>query len=198
MNAPGEIFIHIPRVYCNSSWTRNGRKLSLEDHVRKCLKINFLQIRTKSGKIQLKHLLCMSSVWRHFDECGQTSKSSAPEDFEKYMMAQPVPVWSQAVHSAIPLMKVWGLSYGRTGRWQADGSIYEKVFQPLIWDGRSGSMIHRDIRMAAEVYLTCTEMMKLGQLYLAEGNWKEADCQQRLVRGPPRKFTFSHLQISGM
>ena len=22
------------------------------------------------------------------------------------------------------------------------------------------------------MYLTCTEMMKLGQLYLAEGNWK--------------------------
>ena len=56
---------------------------------------------------------------------------------------------------------------------------------PLIWDGRSGSMIHGGHpNGGGGMYLTCTEMMKLGQLYLAEGNWKgRADCQQGLGAG---------------
>ena len=80
-------------------------------------------------------------------------------DYEKYMMAQPVPVepgsafcYSSAdsILAAHMVERAVGKRMGPLASgWES--ICMRKYSSPLIWDGRSGSMIHRDIRMAAEV-----------------------------------------------
>ena len=68
------------------------------------------------------------------------------------MMAQPVPVepGSAFCYSSADSILAAHMVERAVGKRMGE-YLYEKLFQPLIWDGRSGSMIHRDIRMAAEV-----------------------------------------------
>ena len=85
-------------------------KLSLEDHVAEVFKDKLPSNPDPNlEKIQLKHLLCMSSG---FGKALLMNEDRRPgvgaPDYEKYMMAQPV-LWSQAVHSAIPLPTVFWL-----------------------------------------------------------------------------------------
>ena len=71
--------------------------------------------------------------------------------------------------------------------------LYEKVFQPLdmgwpLWEHDPQGHPNG----GGGMYLTCTEMMKLGQLYLAEGNWKGEQIVSRdwVQEVSTPKFTF--------
>jgi CubicO group peptidase (beta-lactamase class C family) len=90
------------------------------------------------------------------------------------MMAQPVPVepGSAFCYSSADSILAAHMVERAVGKRMGE-YLYEKVFQPLdmgwpLWEHDPQGHPNG----GGGMYLTCTEMMKLGQLYLAEGNWK--------------------------
>ena len=115
-------------------------------------------------------------------------------DYEKYMMAQPVPVepGSAFCYSSADSILAAHMVERAVGKRMGE-YLYEKVFQPLdmgwpLWEHDPQGHPNG----GGGMYLTCTEMMKLGQLYLAEGNWKGEQIVSRdwVQEVSTPKFTF--------
>ena len=111
------------------------------------------------------------------------------------MMAQPVPLEPGSAFCYSSADSILAAHMSRTGRWQKRMGeyLYENYSNPLIWDGRSGEHDPQGHpNSGGGMYLTCTEMMKLGQLYLAEGNWKGKQIVSRdwVQEVSTPKFTF--------
>ncbi|MFQ7124355.1 MAG: serine hydrolase [Eisenbergiella sp.] len=176
-NAPRNIYSHTKSFTVTAvGLAMEEGKLSLEDHVAEVFKDKLPSNPDPNlEKIQLKHLLCMSSGFGKalLMNADRRPGVGAP-DYEKYMMAQPVPVepGSAFCYSSADSILAAHMVERAVGKRMGE-YLYEKVFQPLdmgwpLWEHDPQGHPNG----GGGMYLTCTEMMKLGQLYLAEGNWK--------------------------
>lgn len=181
-NAPRNIYSH------TKSFTVTGvglaiedGKLSLEDYLVDAFP-DKLPAKENPGleKIQLKHLLCMSSGFGKalLMNADRRPGVGAP-DYEKYMLEQPVikepgsEFCYSSADSVLALHMVERAVGKRFGEY-----LFERVLNPMdmgwpLWEHDPQGHANG----GGGMYLTCTEMMKLGQLYLAGGTWKG----QRLV-----------------
>ena len=196
-NTPRNIYSHTKSFTVTAvGLAMEEGKLSLEDHVAEVFKDKLPSNPDPNlEKIQLKHLLCMSSGFGKalLMNADRRSGIGAP-DYEKYMMAQPVPVepGSAFCYSSADSILAAHMVERAVGKRMGE-YLYEKVFQPLdmgwpLWEHDPQGHPNG----GGGMYLTCTEMMKLGQLYLAEGNWKGEQIVSRdwVKEVSTPKFTF--------
>ena len=196
-NAPRNIYSHTKSFTVTAvGLAIEEGKLSLEDHVAEVFKDKLPSNPDPNlEKIQLKHLLCMSSGFGKalLMNADRRPGVGAP-DYEKYMMAQPVPVepGSAFCYSSADSILAAHMVERAVGKRMGE-YLYEKVFQPLdmgwpLWEHDPQGHPNG----GGGMYLTCTEMMKLGQLYLAEGNWKGEQIVSRdwVQEVSTPKFTF--------
>ena len=173
-NAPRNIYSHTKSFTVTAvGLAMEEGKLSLEDHVAEMFKDKLPSNPDPNlEKIQLKHLLCMSSGFGKalLMNADRRPGVGAP-DYEKYMMAQPVPVepGSAFCYSSADSILAAHMVERAVGKRMGE-YLYEKVFQPLdmgwpLWEHDPQGHPNG----GGGMYLTCTEMMKLGQLYLAVG-----------------------------
>lgn len=125
-------------------------------------------------KIQLKHLLCMSSG---FGKALLMNNHRRPgvgaPDYERYMLSQPVltePGTEFCYSSADSILA--GHMVERAVGTRMGEYLYERILAPMdmgwpLWEHDPQGHPNG----GGGMYLTCTEMMKLGQLYLANGRW---------------------------
>ncbi|MCI5650406.1 MAG: beta-lactamase family protein [Fusicatenibacter sp.] len=126
-------------------------------------------------KIQLKHLLTMSSGFGHPYLMGADRRAGIGAcDYVSYMMSQKVEEepGSRFEYSSADSILAGRMVEQATGM-QLGEFLYGRIFSFLdqgwpIWENDyQGHPVG-----CGGLYLSLTEMMKLGQLYLAEGRWK--------------------------
>ena len=131
-------------------------------------------------RIRLRHLLTMSSGFGRPYLMGNDRRvGTGMPDYMKYMLSRPVEAEPGAafLYSTADSHLAGRMVAKATGRNLAE-YLYERIFQPLgqgwpIWENDpQGHPMG-----GGGMFLTLTQMMKLGQLYLAGGTWQT----QRLV-----------------
>ena len=134
-NAPRNIYSHTKSFTVTAvGLAIEEGKLSLEDHVAEVFKDKLPSNPDPNlEKIQLKHLLCMSSGFGKalLMNADRRPGVGAP-DYEKYMMAQPVPVepGSAFCYSSADSILAAHMVERAVGKRMGE-YLYEKLFQPL-------------------------------------------------------------------
>ena len=156
-------------------------KLSLDDRV-----ADFFPEKVPAGaqpelsEIRLRHLLTMSSGFHHPYLMGPDRRSgTGAPDYLGYMLSRPVEVTpgSEFTYSSGDSILAGRMIEKAVGQ-RLGAYMYERIFRPLgqgypLWEhGPEGHAIG-----GGGMHMTLTNMMKLGQLYLADGVWDG----QRLV-----------------
>ena len=132
-NAPRNIYSHTKSFTVTAvGLAMEEGKLSLEDHVAEVFKDKLPSNPDPNlEKIQLKHLLCMSSGFGKalLMNADRRPGVGAP-DYEKYMMAQPVPVepGSAFCYSSADSILASHMVERAVGKRMGE-YLYEKVFQ---------------------------------------------------------------------
>lgn len=125
-NAPRNIYSHTKSFTVTAvGLAMEEGKLSLEDHVAEVFKDKLPSNPDPNlEKIQLKHLLCMSSGFGKalLMNADRRPGVGAP-DYEKYMMGTAGSCGARQCILLFLCRQYSGCSYGRTGRWQADGRV---------------------------------------------------------------------------
>lgn len=125
-------------------------------------------------KIQLRHLLCMSSG---FGKALLMNNHRRPgvgaPDYERYMLSQPVLTepGTEFCYSSADSILAGHMVERAVGKRMGE-YLYERILAPMdmgwpLWEHDPQGHPNG----GGGMYLTCTEMMKLGQLYLANGRW---------------------------
>lgn len=131
-------------------------------------------------EIRFRHLLTMSSGFGQAYLMGNDRrKGVGMPDYLEYMLSRPVikrPGTEFDYSTADSHLA--GLMLAKAVGRKLDLYLYEKLFQPMgidypIWE----SDPQGNVMGGGGLFLNITDMMKLGQLYLADGMWKG----QRLI-----------------
>jgi len=197
-NAPRNIYSHTKSFTVTAVGIAiDEGKLSLEDRL-----VDAFPDKVPAGgnpgleKIRLKHLLCMSSGFgRGLLMSADRRPGVGAPDYEAYMLSQPViaePGEAFCYSSADSILAAHMVERAvgkRIGEY-----LFEKVFTPMemgwpLWEHDPQGHANG----GGGMFLTCSEMMKLGQLYLSGGKWKgERIVSESWVKEvSTHRFTFS-------
>lgn len=154
-------------------------------------------------KIQLKHLLCMSSG---FGKALLMNNHRRPgvgaPDYEHYMLSQPVLTvpGTEFCYSSADSILAGHMVERAVGKRMGE-YLYERILAPMdmgwpLWEHDPQGHPNG----GGGMYLTCTEMMKLGQLYLANGAGMANSCsiQPGSGKSPRQNLHFQRRMIRGL
>lgn len=151
-------------------------KLSLEDTLADCFPSKLPQnAASEIDKIKLRHLLTMSSGFDKSLLMGEMRRAGeGMPDYVRYMLSQPVlcEPGSSFHYSTADSIMAGRMVEEKVGM-RLSEYLYEKLFKALeinnpIWENcPMGHPIG-----GGGMFLTLTDMMKLGQLYLDHGKWR--------------------------
>lgn len=151
-------------------------KLSLDDKLADCFPDKVPEEADPAvGEIKLRHLLTMSSGFGKAYLMNENRRAGdGMPDYVRYMLSQKVldQPGSKFVYSSADSILAGRMVEQKTGVRLAQ-YLYEKIFSPL---GQGFPMWEHDPQGHAigggGMVMRLTEMMKLGQLYLADGRWE--------------------------
>lgn len=150
--------------------------LTLEDPLVKYFPEKVPEVHQKLlREIRFSHLLTMSSGFgKAYLMIEDRRKGVGLPDYLEYMMSRPVlkKPGTEFDYSTAD-SHLAGLMLSKAVGMRLDVYLYEKLFQPLgigypIWECDPQG----NVNGGSGLFLNITDMMKLGQLYLADGMWK--------------------------
>jgi len=150
--------------------------LTLEDPLVKYFKDKVPEVHQKwLREIRFSHLLTMSSGFgQAYLMIDDRRKGVGLPDYLEYMLSRPVlkKPGTEFDYSTAD-SHLAGLMLSKAVGMRLDVYLYEKLFKPLeigypIWECDPQG----NVNGGSGLFLNITDMMKLGQLYLADGVWK--------------------------